>query len=106
MDREDGPRRWTRTALPVPVQLVLPSSAYTPPFREISRPPVARSAPVAGRAAAPGAHLPAQEHGQADDERHANYQRWSQRREVMPHNATLPVAAAAGAPAGLVSSRA
>src|SRR5580700_8470806 len=83
--------RWTCTVLAVPVQLVLPSSPYTRPFREISRPPVARSAPAPGRAAAPGTHLPAQEDGQADDERQANYQRRSQRREVLPHNTALPL---------------
>src|SRR5580704_394852 len=81
--------RWTCTVLPVPVQLVLPSSPYTGPFREISRPPVTRSAPVAGRAAVPGTPLPAQEDGQADDERHANYQRRSQRRQVLPHSTAL-----------------
>src|SRR5215469_14872994 len=65
-------------------------SAYTLPFREISRPGAARPTPVAPRAVALGAHLPPQEDDQADDERYANHQRWRQRREILPHGPVLP----------------
>jgi hypothetical protein len=61
-----------------------------PPFREISGPAVTRPAPAAPRAVAPGSHLPAQEDDQADDERGANYQRRSKRREILPHGTVLP----------------
>lgn len=82
------PRRWRLNRSATSSATCSAKLAYTWPFREISRPPVTRSAPVARRAVAPGAHLPAQEDDQADDERHANYQGRSQRCEVLPHGCT------------------
>ena len=37
-------------------------------------------------------HLPAEEHREADEEGHANYQRRSQRREILPHSRFLSAA--------------
>jgi len=59
-------------------------------FGLISRLPVTWPAPVPARAVALGPHLPTKEDDHADDEGHANYQRWSKRREVLPHGTVLP----------------
>ena len=55
-------------------------------FPEISRPAVPGSAAPVPRLTALGRHLVTQEHRQADEEGDADYQRWSQRREVGQHS--------------------
>jgi len=70
-----------------------------PAARYISRPLVRRSATLIALGAALRGHLAAQQHGHADEEDDADYQRRSQRGEVGPHGGLLP-SVSAPLPAG------
>ena len=74
-----------------PVLAVLPVR-INPSLPDISRPLATRSALVVPLGATLRGHLPAQQHGQADQEGNANHQRRSQRREILPHSRFLSTA--------------